>query len=67
MKEILQKYGLNEYDEYMLLKRSGARLPIDSLEFIDPILDTDGSVTRIFLWQECVITLDVSGMHVRTL
>ncbi len=48
MKEILQKYGLNEYDEYMLLKRSGARLPIDSLEFIDPILDTDGSVTRIF-------------------
>lgn len=48
MKEILQKYGLNEYDEYMLLKRSGARLPIDSLEFIDPILDTDGNVTRIF-------------------
>lgn len=67
MKEILQKYGLNEYDEYMLLKRSGARLPIDSLEFIDPILDTDGNVTRIFLWQECAITLDAEGTHARML
>lgn len=41
MQEILQKYNLEEYDEYRLLKRSGAKLPIDNLEFIDPILDTD--------------------------
>lgn len=45
---ILDKYGLEEYDEYMLLKRSGARLPIDNLEFIDPILSFDKNVTRIF-------------------
>lgn len=45
---ILEKYGLEEFDEYMLLKRSGARLPIDSLEFIDPILNKDGKGTRIF-------------------
>lgn len=39
---------LDKYDDYMLLKRSGARLPIDSLEFIDPILNLDKNVTRIF-------------------
>ena len=32
--KILQKYGLKEFDEYELLKKSGARLPIDNLEFI---------------------------------
>lgn len=46
--EILKKYGLTEFDEYMLLKRSGARLPIDTLEFIDPIFNTEETVTRIF-------------------
>lgn len=46
--DILDKYGLKEYDEYLLLKRSGARLPIDSLEFIDPILDMESDITRIF-------------------
>lgn len=46
--DILNKYGLKEYDEYLLLKRSGARLPIDRLEFIDPILDMEGDTTRIF-------------------
>lgn len=45
---ILNKYELKEYDEYLLLKRSGARLPIDSLEFIAPILDMDSDLTRIF-------------------
>ena len=29
---------MDEYDAYTLLQRGGARLPIDSLEFIDPIL-----------------------------
>lgn len=46
--DILGKYGLKDYDEYMLLKRSGARLPIDSLEFIDPIFDMKEDTTRIF-------------------
>lgn len=46
---ILAKYGLKEFDEYRLLKRSGARLPIDSLEFIDPILEEyNGEIKRIF-------------------
>lgn len=48
IQNILNKYGLEEFDEYMLLKRSGARLPIDSLEFIDPILNMDGNGKRIF-------------------
>ncbi|MFT5873889.1 MAG: hypothetical protein ACI8WT_002841 [Clostridium sp.] len=47
--KILLKYGMEEYDDYELLKRSGARLPIDNLEFIDPILDEDReNVKRIF-------------------
>lgn len=46
--DILEKYGLKEFDEYALLKKSGARLPIDSLEFIDPILNTNEKVQRIF-------------------
>ena len=45
IEKILEKYGLDEYDDYKLLKRSGARLPIDNLEFIDPILsEEDGSI-----------------------
>ena len=45
---ILDKYGLEKYDEYLLLKRSGACLPIDRLEFIDPIFDFDTTTSRIF-------------------
>lgn len=48
IKDILKKYGLEEYDEYTLLKRSGARLPIDNLEFVDPVLDGERELTRIF-------------------
>lgn len=49
IEDILSKYSLEEYDEYKLLKRSGARLPIDNLEFIDPIIDeNNGNVKRMF-------------------
>lgn len=48
IEKILSKYELEEYDAYKLLKRSGAKLPIDNLEFIDPILDYNGNVTRVF-------------------
>lgn len=41
---ILDKYGLDEYNEYELLKRSGTRLPIDTLEFIDPIFEDDDNI-----------------------
>ncbi|MEK6263777.1 MAG: HIRAN domain-containing protein [Clostridium sp.] len=47
--KILLKYSMKEYDEYKLLKRSGARLPIDNLEFIDPILGDDSEdIKRVF-------------------
>lgn len=62
IQNILKKYDLEEYDEYMLLKRSGARLPIDNFEFIDPIFDINEKVKRIFLWQGQGIILDVMGM-----
>lgn len=48
IQSILEKYGIKQYDEYMLLKRSGARLPIDDLQFIDPVLNTEDNLTRIF-------------------
>ncbi|MCL2323060.1 MAG: DNA-binding protein [Oscillospiraceae bacterium] len=41
IKSILAEYNLKEYDEYELLKKSGAALPIDTFYFIDPILDID--------------------------
>jgi len=39
--DILKKYGLTSFDGYELLKQSGGRLPIDTIEFINPILDED--------------------------
>ena len=45
---ILKKYGLNDYDEYELLRKSGARLPIDTYEFIDPIFPEDETIERDF-------------------
>ena len=40
---------MDEYDAYTLLQRGGARLPIDSLEFIDPILENEtGDIKRNF-------------------
>ena len=35
IKKILYKYGLLEYDSYELLRRSGAKLPTDHLQFRD--------------------------------
>ncbi|EIW19506.1 MULTISPECIES: HIRAN domain-containing protein [Pelosinus] len=34
---ILSKYNLENYDSFELLKKSGGRSPIDTLEFIEPI------------------------------
>ncbi|MDR7812093.1 HIRAN domain-containing protein [Lacrimispora sp.] len=48
MDKILDKYGMVEYDPYQLLKISGARLPIDNMQFIDPILDYQNSFERQF-------------------
>lgn len=46
---ILAKYDLKEYDSYEYLKKSGAKLPIDSLEFVDPILNYDDTRRQIYL------------------
>lgn len=48
IKKILEKYGLKEYDSYQLLQRSGARLPIDNLQFIDPILNFEDEFEKTF-------------------
>lgn len=48
IKEILKKYELTSYDEYELLRKSGARLPIDSYEFVDPIFPEDKTIRREF-------------------
>lgn len=48
IQNILEKYGLMEYDEFELLRRSGARLPIDTYEFINPISPDDKEVEREF-------------------
>lgn len=48
MESILNKYELDEYEPYQLLKRSGGRLPIDNLYFVEPILEVSGSFKRKF-------------------
>lgn len=46
--DILNKYGLKKYDEFELLKKSGARLPIDTYEFIDPIFEEETAIEKEF-------------------
>ena len=47
--EILKKYNLDSYDAFELIKRSGAKTSLDTLEFIDPILNLKGTnITREF-------------------
>lgn len=46
--KILLKYGMSHFDEFELLKKSGARLPIDTYEFIDPIFPEDKTIQREF-------------------
>lgn len=46
--DILEKYGLNEYDEYNLLKKSRGKLPIDNIQFIEPLFITDTAFDKDF-------------------
>lgn len=46
--KILEKYNLQEFDEFELLRKSGARLPIDTYEFINPIFPSDETIEREF-------------------
>lgn len=48
IEDILRKYGLTEFDEFEFLKKSGARLPTDTLSFVDPIFDEEETVERSF-------------------
>lgn len=45
---ILKKYEMDEYDEFELLRKSGARLPFDTYGFIDPIFPEDQPIERDF-------------------
>jgi len=50
LNEILEEYDLAEYNEFELLKKSGGRLPIDTLEFVTPIdLERDYIVTNFYI------------------
>ena len=46
--KILDRYGLKDYDEYELLKRSHAILPIDTFEFVDPVFNANEPFVREF-------------------
>lgn len=46
--KILEKYGLIEFDEFELLRKSEGRLPIDTYLFIDPIFPKEQSIQRDF-------------------
>lgn len=46
--KILEKYGLSEFNEFELLRKSEARLPIDTYSFIDPIFPEEETVCREF-------------------
>ncbi len=48
IEKILEKYGLEKYDAYELLKKCGGRLPIDTYEFIRPISPDEKTVQRDF-------------------
>lgn len=49
IKDILKKYNLKSYNAFELLKRSGAKTSLDTLEFIDPILNLkEKNITREF-------------------
>ena len=71
MDKILKKYSMDHFNEYQLLKRSGARLPIDNLYFVDPISISDNEIKRYFFLagvrhylgcngSDCRKTIDVS-------
>lgn len=69
IRKILEKYGLQEYDAYALLKASGARLPIDSLHFVDPILDISTAFDRgdqLFLKKEPDNKQDAYAIEIMT-
>jgi len=48
MSVILSHYNMDTYDEFELLKKSGGKLPIDSLEFVEPIDLLDKNIKRQF-------------------
>lgn len=60
---ILMKYSMDVYDPYEFLKKSGAKLPIDSLQFIDPILDLSSNFQRTFYIAGVRHYLSCEGEH----
>jgi len=60
---ILKKYKLESYDSYNLLKMCGAKLPIDNIHFIDPILDFKNEFERIFCLKDVMLYLGCNGVN----
>jgi len=48
IQKVLDKYNILEYDEFDLLRKSGGRSPLDTLEFIEPIDITQRPIERTF-------------------
>ena len=44
--EFLEKYGLDRYDDFELLKRGRSKLPTDHYRFVDPEFDDDVKFDR---------------------
>jgi HipA-like protein len=44
IEKILNKYELSEFDDFELLRKSGARLPIDTYYFVNPICSDNGLI-----------------------
>ena len=44
IQSILEEYGMTEHDEFELLKRSGAKLPIDNYEFQERIMTNEDTL-----------------------
>lgn len=70
--EILEKYDLQKYDAFELLKKSGGLSPIDTLEFAEPINSDEFYIRRFFYIagvrhyevcqgrdEQCVLNLDI--------
>ena len=53
IEKILQKYGLDHFDGFELLKRTTGRLPIDTYEFIDSISPDETQILREFYIDDC--------------
>lgn len=63
MDKILERYGMDSFDSYLMLKKSGGRLPIDRLYFVDPIHETDEAFSKTFYMAGARHYIGCKGEH----